>query len=117
MTACLAAVGGISWWAGRPTIACCAWAAAAAILLFGLAHPPLLRPVERGWRRLAETLAWINTRVLLTIVFYLVLAPVGLVRRIAGSDPLERRFDRSAATYWKARPAGPPDPARYERQH
>ena len=50
------------------------------------------------------------------IAYYLVLTPIGLIRRISGRDPLHRRFDRDADSYWIARkPAS--DTKRYFRQY
>ena len=49
--------------------------------------------------RLAEVLAWINTRILLSVVFFGMVTPMGLVMRWLGRDPMRRGFDRGAATY------------------
>jgi membrane protein required for beta-lactamase induction len=51
------------------------------------------------WMVVVRALAWINARIILTVVFYLILTPVGLVRRLMGYDPLNRRLDPNAATY------------------
>lgn len=56
-----------------------------------LVAPGLLRPVFRIWMWAAHKIGAFNARVLLTIVFYLVIAPIGLIRRIAGADPLGLR--------------------------
>jgi Saxitoxin biosynthesis operon protein SxtJ len=41
----------------------------------------------------------VNSRIILSIVFYLVILPIGIIRRLAGSDPMRRRFDATASTY------------------
>jgi hypothetical protein len=74
-----------------------------------------LRPVYVWWMRFAFVLGWINTRVLLTLAFYLVVTPTGLILRLLKKDPMEREFDRSAASYWKPREARPFDASRYKR--
>jgi saxitoxin biosynthesis operon SxtJ-like protein len=73
------------------------------LLAGALVWPRALAPVERGWSLLAHALGWINTRILLAIVFFVVLAPIALVMRAVGKDPLERRRDRRLSTYWRTR--------------
>jgi hypothetical protein len=84
-------------------------------LLFGAVLPGALRPVYSFWMGLAHILGWINTRVILSILFYIVLAPVSLVMRLFGRDVLQKRFDRSRTTYWHERTANRPARDRYER--
>lgn len=55
----------------------------------GLA-PPVLAPVHRAWMVVGAVLGWINTRILLAAVFYLVVLPVGFVMRLVGRDPMRR---------------------------
>ncbi len=71
--------------------------------------PRALAPVERGWSLLASALGFINTRILLAFVFFVVLAPIALFMRVIGKDPLERRRDRSRPTYWRTREPAEPD--------
>ena len=54
--------------------------------------------------------------VLLLLVFYGVVTPIGLVLRLAGRDPMHRKLDRAAATYWVRRPQ-PQGVERYFRQY
>ena len=73
------------------------------LLLGALVWPRALAPVERGWSLLAHALGFINTRILLAFVFFVVLAPIALFMRVIGKDPLERRPDRGRSTYWRTR--------------
>jgi uncharacterized membrane protein len=75
-------------------------AAGCAFALTGLALPRVLEPVYRVWMKLAEGLGWINTRIILVVVYYLVVTPIGLVMRLAGRSPIASRSD--AKSYWKA---------------
>jgi hypothetical protein len=59
----------------------------------------LLRSAYAGWMVVARKIGWFNSRVILTVVFYLVLTPVGLVRRILGYDPMHRRFELETGSY------------------
>ena len=83
-------------------------------LFAGLFVPAVLRPFYVVWMRFASMLAWINTRVLLSIAFYLVLTPIGRVLRWVGKDPLDRVIDRSAATYWVKRESVKKEKQSYE---
>ena len=72
-------------------------------------------PVRSGWMAAFHPVAWTISTVLLAAVYCAILTPTGLVMRLVGRDPLHRRFDRSAASYWIARRPSA-DPARYFRQ-
>ena len=78
-----------------------AWALTLAVLLIlpALVAPRLLAPVYRAWMLLGEGLAWINTRIILGVVFYGVVTPIGLVMRMLGHDPMRRRADRAGESY------------------
>jgi hypothetical protein len=71
------------------------WAVTLAVLLIGpaLVAPGILGPAYRLWMKLAEVLAWINTRILLGVVFYLVVTPIGLIMRLLRRDPMRRQLD------------------------
>jgi hypothetical protein len=51
----------------------------------------------------------------MALIFYLVVTPLGVIMRLTGRDPMERRFDPKAKTYWKPRPTQT-DASRYFRQ-
>lgn len=87
----------------------------ALFLLGGLVARPLLRPVYILWMKFAFILGWVNTRLILGIFFYGIITPVGLVMRLFGWDPLTRKIDRSAPSYWVRRADKPYDPKTTER--
>ena len=93
------------------------WGIAGSMLVLGLPYPPLLWPVERAWFYFAFALGFINIRILLSVVFYTMFVPVGLMMKLIGRDPLERKIDKNAETYWKQRDQAPVDPESYERQY
>jgi len=101
-------------WKHRPAWPYAGGAGALAVLL-GLALPRSLRPVERVWMKLAGMMGWVMTRVILTLVFFLVFTPIGFALRLFGRDPLTLSFDRKAASYWVARGAGKRTPESMER--
>lgn len=72
----------------------------AVLVVLGTIAPKLLRPFYWAWMGLAVVLGFFMSRVILTIFFFLVIVPVGLVFKVIGRDALHRKLDRSAATYW-----------------
>ena len=80
----------------------------------GMILPVLLRPVYVVWMRLAFILGWVNTRIILIIMFYLVFTPIGLLMRMFGADLLERK--KKEATYWNNKEKTDFDPSNYERR-
>jgi hypothetical protein len=67
--------------------------------LAGLFVPTILRPFYVIWMILGECLGWINTRIILGGLYYLVVTPVRIAMTIAGKDPMNRKFDKAAKTY------------------
>jgi multisubunit Na+/H+ antiporter MnhG subunit len=66
-----------------------------------------LRRLFAAWMAFARALAWVNARVILTVVFYLIVTPVGLARRLLGYDSMGRRLERDASSYRVAREPRP----------
>jgi len=87
------------------------WAlvAAAAFLLAALALPRVLAPLSQLWLKLGLFLHACISPIIMGLVFYTTVTPIGLVRRLLGQDPLRLRFDSGAVTYWIER--HPPGPA------
>ena len=75
------------------------WIGAAVFAGTGLILPQALRPIYLLWMKIGHALGWINTRIILGLVFFIVFAPVALLLRIFGKDPLHRKLDNEAGTY------------------
>ncbi|MDO8414269.1 MAG: SxtJ family membrane protein [Gallionellaceae bacterium] len=75
------------------------WITAAMLGAWGTLLPATLRPVYNVWMRLANVLGWINTRIILSLVFFVVFFPFGLIMRILGKDPMTRRLDEHIDSY------------------
>jgi hypothetical protein len=73
---------------------------AALLGLPGLAFPALLKPIYVGWMVAAFPIGWTVSHVLLGIIFYGFVTPIGLLLRIVGNDPMNRKFEREAKSYW-----------------
>jgi len=113
-TVIFAVIGAITWWKGRESSIY--WFGASAFFAFcAIAAPMVLLPLYRLWVKFAAAMAWLNTKLLLALIFYLVITPIGFVMRIAGKDILDEKIYRGASSYWKQKEAHN-DPSRYEKQ-
>ncbi|MEQ1912217.1 MAG: SxtJ family membrane protein [Vicinamibacterales bacterium] len=96
-------------WRGRVGRAEIVGGIGAVLLICGIVYPPILKVPSDLWWRFSRALGHVNARILLTVLFALILTPLGLVWRITGKDPLSRRRDR-----W---PGWTPYPERYRDRH
>ena len=76
------------------------WGIGLLFLILGFILPSVLRPVYRIWMLLAYFIGGIVSRVILTVLFYVVLTPTGLVLRLFGKDVLDQKFDKRQESYW-----------------
>jgi hypothetical protein len=97
---------GMQWLAG----------AAGLILCLGLIAPVVLRPLYLAWMYLARVLGWVNTRLLLGLVFYTLFTVIGLAMRLLGRDPLDRRREPGRDSYFVRRDSPLLPKEHYERQ-
>ena len=88
---------------GEWTVSLVIWAVCAAMALAGLAQPKLIKPVFVGMMYAVFPIGFVLSYCILAIVYYLVITPVGLIMRLVGYDPMERKLDRETDTYWKVR--------------
>jgi len=89
---------------------------AAGFLAAALAVPRALAPLNRLWAKLGLLLHRITNPVIMGLVFFLAVTPTALIMRMLGKDPLRRKFDREAGSYWiERKPPGPePDSMRHQ---
>lgn len=73
-------------------------------LVLGIAWPRALDAPYRGWMALGHGLGWINSHLILGLVYLVVLQPIALLMRLLGHDPLRRRMDATASSYREVRP-------------
>ena len=76
-----------------------ALALAAACALLGLVSPMALRRPYTAWMVFGEALGWVTSRVLLSLAYFGLFAPAGILMRWAGKDPMKRRFEPGLETY------------------
>ena len=73
---------------------------AAGILAFmALVFPVGLKTLHTGWMKFGHVAGWINTRIILGLVFYTVFLPFGLIMRLIGNDPMKRKLDNESESY------------------
>lgn len=64
---------------------------------------PILRPFHKLWMMLALAMGFVMSRVILTVLYYLILTPIGILAKLVGKKFMPLRFDKSATTYWEKR--------------
>lgn len=128
-TACVVAFGALGAWAlwrhsvfgvslgpeAAQRVAGVLWGLAAVCGVLRWAAPVWLRPLYVGLTAVSLPIGFVMSHLVVGIVFFGVVTPIALVFRLMGRDPLQRKFDRSAATYWTRR-SRVVDLARYYRQ-
>jgi len=85
-------------------------------LFLGLVLPVLLKPIQKIWMVLAILMGWFMTRIILIILFYLIVTPIGLLARLFGKDFLNTKFNRNLDSYWIPKKTITFDKRNYENQ-
>jgi len=106
---------GLLFWKGNELYRLSA-AVGAILLAGGLAVPGVLKPVYWVWMAFSTILGWFMTRLILSVLFFLVITPIALVARLFGKQFLERKWSESATTYWSYRAKEDSDGRDYEKQ-
>lgn len=105
------------WWFYRGKFAVAAYVfttVGAVLVLLGAAFPRFLVIPRKLWMKLAEGMAYVSSRIILSVIFFLVLTPIGVIKRAMGWDPLQRRSG-SRESFWHPYPARPRD--HYEKMY
>ena len=69
-------------------------------LILGLMNSKLLTPLNKLWFKFGMILGAIVSPVVLGVVFFLVVTPIGLIMKIMGKDLLNKKYDKKKKTYW-----------------
>ncbi|MEQ9641529.1 MAG: SxtJ family membrane protein [Alphaproteobacteria bacterium] len=105
---CLPLLGGTTphWWA---------LVVAAVFLALALALPAVLAPLNRLWMKFGLLLHRIVSPLIMGLLFYGVVTPIGMLMRATGKDPMQRRREPEAESYWIVREPGPaPDSMKHQ---
>lgn len=85
------------------------WLLACLLWLPALFIPSVLRPVYTTWMKIGHGIGWLNTRIILGLLFYVMILPMGFIMRFFGNDPMARKRDKSASSYRKKSTCDPKD--------
>jgi len=83
----------------------------------GIMLPQILKLPQKLWMGFAVILGFFMSRIILAILFYAVITPIGIITRILGKDILDQRTDRSAGSYWKMRETATKTKESYQNQY
>ena len=99
-----------------PIVRIVLWSIGGFLFAGGLLWPQILKPLYVFWMLLAHMLSWVNTRIILGVIFYLIFTPIALVMRIAQRDGLQKKINKNASSYWTQRTAPENIKEHFERQ-
>ncbi len=112
----LVILGGVAIWRGKPIYPY--------FLVFGIVFvgtgiilPQILKFPQKIWMGLAVIFGFFMSRIVLAVLFYVVITPIGIITRIFGKDILDQRIDRSAGSYWKMRNPAAKTKESYQNQY
>lgn len=111
----LAAAAWFRWRGGAPLVVGVPGGIGALLVVLGAAWPRALVYPYRWWMALAEALSWVSTRVILGVLLYVVMTPLGTWRRWRGADPLARRAPADQRSFWHPYSARQRDSTHYEK--
>lgn len=94
-------IGGVFYLRGQYDAAMACAVVGGLLVVAGMVIPRRLVPVYKGWMRFAHALSKITTPVFLGVVYFVVLTPIGLLRRFFSGNPLSR--SNKEKTYWVKR--------------
>lgn len=75
------------------------WILGTVLIVWALIAPKTLNPVYKIWMKFGLIMGAINSKIILGVVFYVMMAPMGLIKRWFGSDPMQRELDPNLSTY------------------
>ena len=99
---------------GRMTVVVALMSAAGILIFFGLFVPPAAKLFHRIWMTIAFALGYVNSRIILTLVYLFVFVPYRILSRIFGRDPLDIRTEQRSS-YWHKREKTRPEREQFER--
>lgn len=107
------------WWLYRGKffeVACLSLLVGGLLVGFGFLFPRALVYPNKAWMIFAEALSFVTTRIILGVVFFLIVTPIGVTKRLMGWDPLSRRA-AGGSSYWREYPKRQHDTRHYEKMY
>ena len=106
LTGAFAVLAAVSWWRAHPRSLVVFAVLAGVLLLAGLLVPTRLAPVRSAWMGMAHAISRVTTPIFMGIVYFLVITPSAVMRRLVGGNPLRRSRGKSSG--WVDRQGSPP---------
>ena len=112
----LVILGAIALWRGKPI---CPYflGSGALFIVSGLMSPGILKPLQKIWMGFSIVIGFFVSRLIILILFYAVLTPIGLTMRLFGKDMLDQKIDKNCKSYWCERSVEIKDNKTYENQY
>lgn len=85
-------------------------------VIFGFAWPFVLKPFQKTWMALAVVMGFVMSKIIMAVVFYGMVTPIGLAGRLGGKKFLDLKMDKAVASYWIERGQTKTEKSNYERQ-
>lgn len=95
----LLAIAAAGWWKGKPTYPYWLFTGLP-IFLIAAFYPLILGPLYKAWMSVAMLIGWVLTRVILAVLFYAIITPLGIINRLTGKNILSDRPGNQSSTYW-----------------
>ena len=103
-------------WKQQQTYAVGGFILAGVFAVLAFVGPVVLRPLQRAWMAMAVVMGFVMSRIIVAVIFYGMVTPIGLVGRLAGKKFLELKTDKATASYWIGRDQAKTEKSAYERQ-
>lgn len=87
-----------------------------AFFILGIILPAILKPIQKAWMSVAILMGFVMTRVILSILFFLVTTPMAFAARLFGKQFLNLKIDKSQKSYWNYREMEELKQSDYEKQ-
>ena len=113
----LLVLGGLVFWRGKRELVPYLVSVGTALVISGLMLPAILKPLQKIWMGFSVIMGFFVSRIILLILFYAVLTPLGLVARLFGKDILNQKIDKSLKSYWRDRSPETNSKESYENQY
>lgn len=72
-------------------------------LLLGVFFPKIIKPLFIVFTKVAHSIGWFNTRVILILLYYILLTPIGIMMKVFGKDNLNKKINKEEKSYWLKR--------------
>lgn len=86
-------------------------------VLLGLVKPSILLPLQKFWMGLGIFIGFFVSRIILSVLFFGVMTPIGFLMKLFGKDILDEKMDRSTGSYWNSWHAATRTKESYENQY